>query len=266
MTTAVDALSPIGLPELLARAELLTRVDRKYLLDAATADLLIDLLPDGAAVLEIDGERQFGYTSTYLDTADLTSFHQGAHRRRRRFKVRVRRYAGGAAYLEVKTRRGRATVKERLEGDHLQRAPLRAGRSCAAADSVGLTPAGQGFVAQVLAAAGIDPDVVGDLRPVLTTSYRRSTILPADQATRLTLDQGLAWSHVDGSCRRSPGMVILETKSATGASSADRLLWSLGHRPQRFSKYATGLAALHPTLPHNRWHRSLRHLHPHSKD
>ena len=51
--------------------------------------------------------------------------------------------------------------------------------------------------------------------------------------------------------------MVVETKSAA-ASPMDRLLWSRGVRPTRISKYATGLAALDPALPHNRWSRTLR--------
>ena len=31
------------------------------------------------------------------------------------------------------------------------------------------------------------------------------------------------------------------------------------HRPARISKYATGMALLHPELPANRWYRTLTH-------
>ncbi|MFV0316059.1 MAG: molecular chaperone, partial [Microthrixaceae bacterium] len=38
----------------------------------------------------------------------------------------------------------------------------------------------------------------------------------------------------------------------------DRALWRRGYRPTSLSKYATGLAALDPDLPRNRWARILR--------
>jgi hypothetical protein len=53
-------------------------------------------------------------------------------------------------------------------------------------------------------------------------------------------------------------MAIVETKTGSTASRVDRLLWSRGHRPVRISKYATGLAALHPELPTGVWRRTLR--------
>ena len=46
--------------------------------------------------------------------------------------------------------------------------------------------------------------------------------------------------------------------SLSAASATDRLLWRAGHRPVPVSKFATGLAALNPDLPRNRWARILR--------
>jgi hypothetical protein len=53
------------------------------------------------------------------------------------------------------------------------------------------------------------------------------------------------------------GKVIMETKSGSAAGPLDRHLWAHGVRPCRISKFATGLAALNPQLPANRWHRTL---------
>lgn len=244
---AYERLCRIDLETLLAQAALLTRVDRKYAVAPSTAELLVDLLPAGAALLEIEGRTSFAYSSTYLDTPELTSFHQGAHQRRRRFKVRSRTYEdSGETYLEVKTRQGAHTVKERLAGSHV--------------DAAGLTTEGADFVAARLAGAGLDPGVTSMLGIILTTRYRRRTVLHADGVTRLTIDSDLRWlDHRVGAAAplHRPGLTVVETKSGSAASSADRLLWSLGHRPTRLSKYATGLAALDRSLPHNRWHRTL---------
>ena len=49
-------LDTIGLDELNKRAAMLTRVDRKYALDAATASAILSRLPEDAKVLQIDGQ------------------------------------------------------------------------------------------------------------------------------------------------------------------------------------------------------------------
>lgn len=241
-----DHLDPVALDELDARAALLTRVDRKYVLPLAAADDLVRRLAGvdgGACVLEVDGRRTFAYRSVYLDTPDLLTYRQAAHRRPRRFKVRTRSYLDSDEHwLEVKVRdrRGR-TVKERLpqaldgtDGD-----------------------ASVAFTRDVLAHHHLPlPDDL-HLRPVLTTTYRRATAwLPGEDA-RLTLDTVLE-------CRGGTGTAVLplravvETKTRGAASAADHLLWAAGHRPVRISKYATAMAALDAGLPANRWTPVLR--------
>jgi len=231
-------LAPIGLAELVARAALQTRVDRKYVLDGAAAERVVTELAatEEVRVLEIGGRRAFGYASLYLDTPQLTGYHLAARGRRRRFKVRRRTYLdSGDSYLEVKTRGARgATVKERV--------PL------AATGDPDLA-----FVDDVLARAGLTAVHGADLRPALATAYSRTTLLLPATDGRVTVDTGLSWSLPGGPPVALPGVVIVETKSAGGASAADRRLWRSGHRPTRVSKYGTGLAALRGDLPDNRW-------------
>jgi hypothetical protein len=256
LDTPVDALAPIALEELNERAALQTRVDRKYLLrpDAVTA--LLDAVAPVARVLEIGGRRRFGYRSVYLDTALWDSYHAAATGRRRRFKVRLRSYLDhdGPQWIEVKLRGPRATtVKHR-------RAVTDVPRAFADGSVDGawrLDEDSAGFVAGVLAAARVDLDVSA-LRPVLTTSYRRTTLL-VEPGCRVTIDTHPSWSLVGaGRGFALPGIAIVETKSAGSASTVDMLLWSRGHRPARISKYCTGLAALVPELRANRWQPVLR--------
>ncbi len=54
-------------------------------------------------------------------------------------------------------------------------------------------------------------------------------------------------------------IAVVETKNPATPSPADRALWDAGHRPTRISKYATGMALLHPELPANKWYRTLTH-------
>jgi hypothetical protein len=235
-------LAPISLDDLVARAALLVRVDRKYVLARADAEMLVATLPRGTKVLEIEGSRTVGYTSLYFDNARLDSYRHTAQHRRTRFKVRTRSYATGGSFLEVKTRRGAHTVKERIAWD--------------LPSNLRLDERAETYVAERLDAARVgDP---GLLTATLWTRYERSTLVLPGEGSRLTIDQGPAWEDMAGAELHRPNLAIVETKSGSSPSSADRLLWSLGHRPRSISKYATGLAALHTGLPSNRWHRLLR--------
>lgn len=244
------ALAPITLEELVERAALQTRVDRKYLLPLPAAERAVAGLAGCARVLEIGGRRDLGYRSLYFDTPELTSYHLTAHGRRRRFKVRRRTYLDtGQSFLEVKTRGGRgSTVKERTPDDD--------GRTPA------LDACGRRFVDEVLGRAGVLP-VAAALDPVLATSYQRTTLhLPASDS-RVTIDTDLAWALPGGPVLELAGLAIVETKSSSTPSAADRWLWRHGSRPTRVSKYGTGLAALADHLPANKWHPVMsRHFAP----
>ena len=52
--------------------------------------------------------------------------------------------------------------------------------------------------------------------------------------------------------------MLVESKSSARGSAADRILRELGVRPASVSKYCVGVAALHPELPSNPWHQTLR--------
>lgn len=241
-----DDFAPITLAELLDEAELLARFDRKYLLDQRQAAALLRGLDSRTRVLTIDGRRGFRYESVYFDTPDLLSYHQSAHGRRRRFKVRTRSYLdSGLSFIEVKVRGDReSTVKDRIEH------PLELRHT--------LTASSRDFAEATLGVHGMDASAAGRLSPTLLTSYTRTTLVPPEPNVRVTVDTDLTWS--DGGRELSrPGLVIVETKSGSGPSAVDLLLWRSGHRPASISKYGTGLAALRGDLPANKWARILRH-------
>lgn len=252
--TDLRRFATVTLDELVARAGLQTRVDRKYVVPAAALPGLLAGLDDTARVLRIGGDDVFAYESVYFDTPALDSFLGAAHRRRRRFKVRTRTYVdSGDCFVEVKTRGPRgSTVKTRLPYD------------VGARDR--LTDAALGFADAVLEGADVPAPPDADLLPTLVSRYRRATLLlPADRAdSRMTVDADLAWEHPGGGPRlHVPHLAVVETKTGSTPSAADRLLWRHGHRPVRISKYGTGLAALHPDLPATPWRRVLdRHVTP----
>ncbi|CAI9401803.1 polyphosphate polymerase domain-containing protein [Nocardioides sp. T2.26MG-1] len=250
LDTLVAPLAPIGLEELVAAASLLTRVDRKYVVAVADLPLVLGAVPGGSRVLDIDGRRAFGYRSTYLDTPGLRSYFDAGRRRRRRFKVRTRRYLdSGTSWLEVKTRSGRdVTVKTRIAHPEVT-------------EDAGLTPAGLTFVDAELAAGRIRHARAAVLAPVLTTSYDRTTLYLPESASRATIDVDLGWTTpavLGGRDLERPGLAIVETKTGSTPSALDHVLWRHGHRPVCTSKFGVGMAALVPTLPDLKWHRTLR--------
>ena len=278
---STDHLASTGLTELNSAAGLLTRVDRKYLVPLERAQDLVNGLTPDARVLDIDGRRRFSYASTYFDTPWLEAFMLAARKRRRRFKVRTRTYLDtGLCFLEVKTRGARGTTVKRRMGYHPD-------------DASRLTGPGRAFVAACLASTGVTGpaaarEIAAALRPVLATTYERTTLHLPDAEARATIDTALTWQRLTPGARTRAAAVtagapqalrparltaaindgepvavadvaVVETKNPATPSPADRALWDAGHRPTRISKYATGMALLHPELPANRWYRTLTH-------
>jgi hypothetical protein len=243
----LDGIPPVGLGELEARAALLARTERKYLLQLADVPALLGAAPGAMRVLRIEGLRSFAYASVYFDTTDLVSYRTAAHPRRRRFKVRTRAYLDSRlCWVEVKTRGPRGiTVKDRRVHPFDARQALGEGSD---------------FVDDMLVARSVAQVRSQSLAPTLLVRYRRATFLLPESASRVTVDSDLLWTDGVGA-RQLPGLAVVETKTTSGACAVDRLLWSRGYRPGRMSKYATCLAALRPELPATRWRRTLhRHF------
>lgn len=240
LSAVAAALPAVSLPEVLAAAELQTRVDRKYLLSPEEFDSLGSALAS-MHVLEIDGLRSFGYESVYFDTPDLALFRAHRQGRRRRWKARTRTYLdSGECLFEVKTkgRRGQ-TVKCRLEHDVRR--------------SDAMDASAHEFLAATLAEQY--DEEVPVLVPTLTTRYRRTTFVDLEDGSRVTCDVGLRCSTAEAEAA-GPDKVLVESKS-TGSSPFDDAIARLGVRPLSMSKYCLGTALTRPHLAANKWHRLL---------
>jgi hypothetical protein len=243
---ALAARPAVTLEEVLAVAELRTRVDQKYLVPLDALPELLEILPRGLAVLSIDDRRVFDYESVYFDTDCFALYHQHVQGRRKRYKARTRTYRDtGVVMFEVKLkgRRGE-TIKERLQYEE--------------GGSRQLTGEGLAFLTDVVDQAyGLPVPALG---PRLTTSYTRSTLVDLQQGARVTIDLNLRWSDGQTRCA-AEDLALVESKSQSGSAAVDVALARMGIRPVRLSKYCIGVALLNPDMAANRWNRLLvRHF------
>ncbi len=193
-------------------------------------------------MLQIEELRAFRYESVYFDTPELLSYHQHAHGRRRRTKLRTRAYLdSGDCLLEFKRVGARGeTIKERFPH------PL-AGRFDLDVDALAFARQKLGFCADA------------SLRPSLVTTYQRTTLVDTVRGSRITCDVDLRFVGPTGATFGPlAGVAVLESKSQGGDSPADHTLRRMGVRPVSLSKYCAGLAVLDRRLPANRWNRELR--------
>ena len=167
-------------------------------------------------------------------------------RRRQRFKARTRTYTdSGLCMFEVKLTGARGeTVKQRVPHPAEHRAEL--------------TDEALAHLRTTLCQA-YHQDLPAGLQPTLVTTYRRTTFVSRTGEARLTCDVGLVCRDVHHEVRDTGTHVLVESKSGgQGGSAADRILRELGVRPASVSKYCVAVAALHPELPSNPWHQTLR--------
>jgi hypothetical protein len=241
-TQLAAGLAPVSLQEVLATAALQDRVDRKYLLRAATARALLADLADDHRVLTVEGRSAQAYSTVYLDSADLACHRAHLQGRRRRWKARTRQYLGSdLTRLELKTKglRGR-TVKTATD------VPAEAHGTVDAAVHA--------FVEEGLRRAyGTGLRLV--LQPVLEVRYVRTTVVAEAGGERLTLDTDLEVRLPSGALvgAMDRDAVLVESKAGARPGRSDRALRALGVREASCSKYCVGTAMARPDLPAAPW-------------
>ncbi|GAB3662775.1 polyphosphate polymerase domain-containing protein [Nocardioides korecus] len=250
---AVAGLVGLSLEQVNERAALMTRVDRKYFVDAATLAAFFERTEGRFAVLDIEGRRLMGYHSTYFDTADMDTYRDHLKGRRRRYKVRLRTYTDtGTHFLEVKHKGLRAVTRK-------TRVPYTGDLDLSAPPPV-LGDRGHAFVSTIVDGA-YRQRLPGRLSPSFSTTNRRATLVSLVDDARVTFDVDVYLtdsSGVAGYANLRSGYAMVETKSGRGASFADRALRELGVRPVKVSKYCAAVALHRRDLPSAPWRRVVR--------
>ncbi len=217
----LDSFQPISL-EKMNKVRLMNRIDRKYLFPVNLLPELLSGISGKYLIMEIDNLRTFPYLTTYFDTPDLLFYHQHMRGKGERFKIRQRTYlSSGISYLEIKkkSKKGR-TEKKRIAypsdfNDFDERA-----------------------LSFILSNTEVDP---GLLRPVLMTSFSRTTIVNITSGERITFDHNL--EMFDSQYKTGfPFLAVAELKKemSSGPSLFAERAKELGIRPTGFSKYCMG--------------------------
>jgi hypothetical protein len=225
----VAKFEPVALEELDERAALLRRVDNKYAVERKRFAELLERLRSDHQVLEIDGQRSFGYRSTYFDTPELRCFTDHVEDRQPRFKARTRLYVDSdSCVFEVKLKRNGGETDKR-QADH------------AVGDVERFTDSARRCLEEALGDAGLQAPE--RMSATLRTSFRRITLAAREGSERLTCDLAVQLSRPGGDATSMrDGVILVETKSESGDSPADRALAELGLEPISLSKYRVGMS------------------------
>ncbi len=244
----VDGFSPVTLEQLNSKAEMLSRIDNKYVIRREHLLDLVSDLADDFDILEIDNRRSFVYKTRYYDDASKSAYYEHHQGLRKGFKVRVRRYVDAdLCFLEVKVKGKRGqTIKTRLPYDP---------------DNIEfLTPQALEFAQRTYFEHYKIPFRYELLR-ALDLRYERVTLVAKTGGERLTIDSGMHFSALDRIANTDPDVFIIETKSKLGRGTADLSLRQAGVRPTgKCSKYCIGMAALNQVSRWNRFLPTMRQL------
>ena len=247
IATCLEKFFPISLEALNGKAEMLERVDNKYIMPVGQLLPALDALKDFFDVLDIEGQRAFSYATRYFDDAEQRSYYDHHQRRRKRVKARVRQYLdAGFSYLEVKVNEQRAmTAKRRMRIS----SPLRS-----------LDDQCMDFVRTCYCDCYGD-EFCKELEPVILIEYQRITLVAKEGGERLTIDTGMMFNGPKASRAADQSIFIIETKSARGNGIADKI-FRAQHATvtKRVSKFCIGMAVTGQVVRYNGYLPAMRKL------
>jgi len=231
--------------EEIERASLLRRKDRKYLFSTSLLPEILKQVSGTYSVLEINGSRSHPYRTFYYDTPDLEMYHKHHRGMANRHKVRFREYTtSDVRFLEVKRKNARGiTNKKRIQTSGMDQTTL---------------------VEEADFLKRNSPYHSEGISFTLENGFNRTTLVSQSQAERITLDFQLCFKGSDQNvCVELPGVCVAEIKYENHLSGSvfHKALRRSRIIPRRFSKYAIGMALLHPELKQNRFKERVRSVH-----
>lgn len=227
------------------KASLLKRKDRKYLFSTRLLPEVLKQVSETYRVLEINGSRSHPYRTFYYDTPELEMYHKHHRGMANRHKVRFREYTtSDIRFLEVKRKNARGiTNKKRIQTSGMDQTTLMKEADFLEKNS---------------------PYRSEGISFTLENGFKRTTLVSESQAERITLDFQLSFKgHGEEAYLDLPGVCVAEIKYENHLSGSvfHKALRNSKIKPRRFSKYAIGMALIHPELKQNRFKERVRSVH-----
>ena len=237
-------LESLNLEEI-QKASLLKRKDRKYIFSTHLLPDILKLVSRDYRVLEINGKRSQFYRTYYYDTPELEMYHKHHRGFSSRHKVRIREYtASDLRFLEVKRKNAKGvTNKKRVQTSGMDHSDL---------------------TKESLFLESNSPYHSEGVAFALENQFNRITLVSHNQSERVTLDHQLKFTGSEEETKMDlPGVCVAEIKYGghLSGSMINKVLRQTKIAPRRFSKYAIGMALLHPHLKQNRFKAKVRSVH-----
>ncbi|MFI3280069.1 MAG: polyphosphate polymerase domain-containing protein [Rikenellaceae bacterium] len=220
LSNIITKFSPISLSEMDA-VKLMNRTDRKYWFAASLLPELLADIQDNYYLLEVDGERNLPYATTYYDTPEDQMYNNHHRGKKNRYKIRRRNYIStDSSFLEIKfkSNKGR-TVKVRKASKY---------------GGDGFDEVDRKFISEK------SPYQTDELQRVLENGFNRLMLVSKAMNERCTIDSSLKFAGNESSAQLDD-LVIVEVK--TDGRSHSAIIDALNARrlkPSGFSKYCIG--------------------------
>jgi hypothetical protein len=235
---------PITLDQM-DRVQLMRRTDTKFVFNIKHLPGLLKKATDKYMMVEIEGEREQIYVTTYFDTNNYTMYHLHHNGKLNRHKVRVRKYIYSKhEFLEIKKKNNKGeTIKKRIEHDE---------------DDPNLN-----FLSHDDFIGKFSPFESNSLEPTLGNKFIRLTLVNKDYSERITLDYNIKFTDLKYKNEISQNDIcIAEIKKGRYDNSSPFIdyLKELRINPVGFSKYCMGMAMLNPEVKNNNFKQKIRQL------
>jgi len=233
--------APIKLNEM-DQVKLMNRIDQKFWFHEANLLPILQSVSEDYFILDIEGQSEFPYTSTYYDTPDKRMYTLHHNGKLNRYKIRRRSYiSSGLSFLEIKYKNNKGlTDKKRLP------AKFNAGP---------FTPEEREFIQD------LTPYCSEHLTPSLSNKFVRLTLVNRNFRERCTIDRHLEFKK-NGAWFQLQNLTIIEIKTE-GRQMPSPLKLALNEeriRASGFSKYCMGMAFTNRNLKRNRFKKKIRSI------
>ncbi|PKR81058.1 transporter [Brumimicrobium salinarum] len=218
-TELLSHFQSISLPALID-AQLMNRVDTKFVFRVEDLPELLIELQDKYHVLVVNQQRIANYENIYFDTPSKTFYLDHHNGKDHRYKVRYRKYGNSDnTFFEVKERCQNRTIKRRIQVDKFQH---------------NLGVKATTFLIEKF------PELP-HLDPQLLNTYQRITLVNEELMERFTLDLNISFQF-EGKSVYFENIVIAELKQAyvNRNSFAYQYMKKQQLRPSKLSKYCLG--------------------------
>lgn len=217
------------------------RVDDKFVLPISKINLLLDKIKNDYKILEINGERELKYHTTYFDTLQYDLYLNHHNRRFNRYKIRMRTYkVSNQSFLEIKRKNNKGqTIKSRMSIDRIGT----------------LTKKHYNYIKSII------PLSEGNLEKSIENSFCRITLVSFKTLERITIDFDLNFLFNNNESPVSHISIIeIKKEKKTISSPINKALKEMNIYPTGFSKYCIGMTYIHPEIKQNSFKQNKLHI------